>query len=143
MRSRNSQDRSSKVPQVNLTPMLDVLMSVLTFFIILSMSLTGQGIFDVDLPKVKDGTGAGGEGAEKPEAIERFVLGLNRDGAIIYQNEAIEPEDAIARLQTFLAEHPDGAVTLNADRTIDYAQVDRLLQLLQENGETEVSLVIE
>ncbi|MEM1311403.1 MAG: biopolymer transporter ExbD, partial [Cyanobacteria bacterium P01_H01_bin.153] len=38
MRRRRSSD--SKIPEVNLVPMMDVLMTVLTFFIIISMSLT-------------------------------------------------------------------------------------------------------
>ncbi|MEM6424137.1 MAG: biopolymer transporter ExbD, partial [Cyanobacteria bacterium P01_D01_bin.128] len=41
MRSRK-QRPASRVPEVNLVPMMDVLMTVLTFFIIISMSLTGQ-----------------------------------------------------------------------------------------------------
>jgi len=140
MRSRNVRQGFSQTPKVNLTPMMDVLMSVLTFFIILSMSLTGQGVFNVDLPNVKDGTGAGGLGAEE---IERLVVGLDRDGVIFYENAAIEEDELIDRVQQFLEENPEGAITLNADRTLDYSQVDRLLQAIQESGETEVSLVIE
>ncbi|NEQ55108.1 MAG: biopolymer transporter ExbD, partial [Leptolyngbya sp. SIO3F4] len=38
------------VPEVNLVPMMDVLMTVLTFFVIISMELSGVQIFGVSLP---------------------------------------------------------------------------------------------
>ena len=51
MPRRRSQRFQSKIPQVNLVPMMDVLMTVLVFFVIISMSLSGIKIFGVSLPQ--------------------------------------------------------------------------------------------
>ena len=49
MRTRHRRD--SRVPEVNLVPMMDVLMTVLIFFVIISMGLTGVQINGVTLPR--------------------------------------------------------------------------------------------
>ena len=69
MRFKHQQSHS-QLPEVNLVPLLDVLMSVLTFFIITSMTLTGRNIANVNLP----GTGTGYE--EKKEE-NPLVIGLD------------------------------------------------------------------
>lgn len=132
----------SQVPEVNLVPMMDVLMSVLTFFIILAMTLTGQGIPNVDLPSVQDGTGEGGEGNTTEQEVKRLVVGLNTDGQILINGEVIEEGQLVEKVEPFLAANPDGMVTLNADRTLDYQKVDLFLQELQEIGGDRVSLAI-
>jgi biopolymer transport protein ExbD len=55
-----SQQKSSQMPDVNLVPMMDVIMTILTFFIIVSMTLTAeQGAVNVTLPST------GGAGVSK------------------------------------------------------------------------------
>lgn len=132
----------SQVPEVNLVPMMDVLMSVLTFFIILAMTLTGQGIPNVDLPSVQDGTGESGEGNTTEPEVKRLVVGLNAEGQILLNGEVIEEGQLAEKVEPFLAANPDGIVTLNADRTLDYQKVDLFLQELQEIGGDRVSLAI-
>ncbi|MBE9069935.1 biopolymer transporter ExbD, partial [Leptolyngbya cf. ectocarpi LEGE 11479] len=46
-----SRHQRSGIPEVNLVPMMDVLMTVLTFFVIISMELSGVQIFGVSLPQ--------------------------------------------------------------------------------------------
>lgn len=134
----------SQIPEVNLVPMMDVLMSVLTFFILMAMTLTGQGIPNVLLPSAQDGTGAGGESSKAPKSdIKRLVVGLTDGGEIMLNGEAIDSTQLAEKIQPFLAENPEGIVTLNADRSLDYQKVDGLLQSLQEIGGDRVSLAIQ
>ncbi|MGB5899489.1 MAG: biopolymer transporter ExbD [Geitlerinemataceae cyanobacterium] len=134
--------QTSQIPEVNLVPMMDVLMSVLTFFIILAMTLTGQGIPNVELPSAQDGTGGGGEGTSEKTEAKRLVVGLDSQGQILVEGEVIQEEQLAEKVEPFLAENPEGAVTLSADRTLDYQKVDLLLQKLQEIGGERVSLAI-
>lgn len=136
--------QNAPLPEINLVPMMDVLMTVLTFFILLSMTLTGQGIPNVFLPKVQDGTGAGGEGDVSPEkTLKRLMIGLNNRGEIVLKNQVVNEEQMNAEIQNFVSENPEGIVTLNADRSLDYQQIDSLLVKIQEVGGTQVSLAIE
>lgn len=133
----------SQAPEVNLVPMMDVLMSVLTFFILMAMTLTGQGIPNVMLPFVQDGTGEGGQGSNPKQEVKRLVVGLNANDEITIDGEVIEKTNLSEKVVPFLEENPEGIVTLNADRSLDYEKVDSILQSLQEIGGTQVSLAIQ
>lgn len=138
------QQQKTSLPEINLIPMMDVLMTVLTFFILLSMTLTGQGIPNVLLPKVQDGTGASGtEASSQKSSLKRLVIGLNAKGEIILNGQTVDEQNMSAGIQSFLSENPEGVVTLSADRSLNYEKVDLLLQKMQEVGGKKVSLAIE
>lgn len=137
MRFKDRQLRED-LPEVNLVPMMDVLMTVLTFFIIVSMTLTGQQIANVTLPQT-DGTGVKTENEDKPA----LVIGLNPDNEILLENKVIDTNQLSEAMQTFYTEHPDGIVSLKADRELDYSKVVQLLKTMRNIGGDRVSLAIE
>lgn len=128
------------LPTINLIPMIDVLMTVLTFFIIVSMTLNGQ-VVNVFLPRT-GGTGTeAGEG--KASTIAPLVIGLNAEGKILYDGRTITPEEMIQHMQAYLQQNPQGIVNLKADRELTYAQVAELLKIMRDVGGGRVSLGIE
>lgn len=127
----------SQIPEVNLVPMMDVLMTVLTFFIIISMTLTGQNIVSVDLPEAERGVGEG------DEEIEPFVVGLNAQGEILMAEESISLSELTGEVGAYLVENPDGIIRIKADRDLSYDEVENLLRTLQDIGGNRVSLAIE
>jgi biopolymer transport protein ExbD len=135
MRFRNKQQGSS-VPEVNLVPMMDVMMSVLTFFIITSMTLTSQRLANVNLP----GSGAGGneQKDQKP-----FVIGLNQQGEILLDNKAVNKAQLAEQMQSYLEKNPEGSMVLKADRSLPYEKVEELLKEMGKIGGMSVSLAIE
>ncbi|NEO83935.1 MAG: biopolymer transporter ExbD [Spirulina sp. SIO3F2] len=137
MRLRQPQD--SGIPEVNLVPMMDVLMSVLTFFVISTITMTGERIEGVDIPR----TGEGGTGTQPiPTEVERFVVGLNKDKQLVINNKAVEQPEMIQQMQTFLQDNPEGLVLLSAHRSLEYAQIEGVLKTMGAIGGERVSLVI-
>ena len=110
-----SRHENSGVPEVNLVPMMDVLMTVLTFF-------------------VDD---------EVVEKTEPLVIGLREDGQTVYEDEPITTPALAPIIQSYFAENPDGFVMLKADRTLPYADVAKLLADLRGIGGKRVSLAVE
>jgi biopolymer transport protein ExbD len=135
MRFKNQQ-RGSSIPEVNLVPMMDVMMSVLTFFIITSMTLTGQRLTNVNLP----GAGAGGS---EQEAQEPLVVGLNRQREILLDNKAVNETQLAEKMQAYLAQNPEGSMVLKADRELPYEEVEKVLKQMGKIGGSRVSLAIE
>lgn len=133
-----SQRSSQELPEVNLVPMMDVLMVVLTFFIIVSMTLTGQQIANVQIPQT-DGAGVETSDANKPA----LVIGLTTDEEIILEDKPIDATQLATAMQEFLTENPDGIVLLKADRELDYSQVVQLLKTMRDIGGDRVSLAIQ
>jgi biopolymer transport protein ExbD len=137
MRFRDRQ--SQQIPFVNLVPMMDVLMTVLTFFIIISMSLTGQQLQNVTLPSslsVKDAE-------EEPTQRSKLEVGLDKEGKIVLSDELAGIEDLKFEVLEYLVKNPTGTIVLKADRGLAYEQVAKLLEQLNTIGGGRVSLVVE
>jgi biopolymer transport protein ExbD len=127
---------ASQMPEVNLVPMMDVLMSILVFFIILSMTLTRQpaGV-DVQLPGVE----TGGTTQTAPDSL---VVVLNAQGQLQVGEELVTPQQLLEKVPAYLREDPARIVLLKADRTLPYEQVVQLLGQLRSVGGNHVSLAI-
>lgn len=133
---RFKQNRSANdLPEINLVPMMDVLMTVLTFFIIISMTLTGKQIADVVLPQT-DGTGV--SNAEKAT----LVIGLNTKNQIILEDKPVNAAQLAEAMQAFYTQNPEGVVSLKADKGLDYSKVVALLKTMRDIGGDRVSLAI-
>ena len=135
LRSRHN---NQGVPEVNLVPMMDVLMTVLTFFVIISRELSGVQIFGVSLPQAVSGVDE-----EIIEKAEPLVIGLRDDGQTVYNDEALTIPALAPIIQAYFVENPEGFVLLKADRTLPYADVAKLLVDLRKIGGKRVSLAVE
>ena len=143
MRFRDRQT-GSRIPTVNLVPMMDVLMTVLTFFIIISMSLTGQQLVNVALP------GLGGANIRQPKnkpksslPLKTLVLGLNMKGDVLMDNKPVDNTRLAVNIQKYLAKNPKGKIVLKADRDLPYDKVAKLLERVSKIGGDRVSLAVE
>lgn len=127
--------RPGALPQVNLVPMLDVLMSVLTFFIISAIALTDQRLGNIDIP--------GGGGDFPLENTEVLTIGLNQEGEILSNNQIISETELKTLMQAHLQDYPDGTILLKADRDLAYTEVSQLLKKMGEIGGDRVSLAVQ
>lgn len=138
LRFRHRQ-QSSTVPEVNLVPMLDVLMSVLTFFVVVSMSFTGQRILRVTLP----------EGAIAPDQTPATVrargllVAIDQDGQLLVNRQPTDSAALLQQAQDFLANDPDGLIILQADRALPYDRIATLLTDLRDIGGDRVALAVQ
>ncbi|MEM0981250.1 MAG: biopolymer transporter ExbD [Cyanobacteria bacterium P01_H01_bin.58] len=140
MRSRRRRSAGSQIPEVNLVPMMDVLMTVLTFFIIISMSLTGRQLIGIDIPDSVPGTD---EVAEATKTTESLIIGLNNDGEILFEEQKISFRQLTQRINTYFADNPDGKLVIKADRELPYSEVANFLTDLRDIGGNRVSLAVE
>ena len=138
MRPRRS--TASKVPEVNLVPMMDVLMTVLTFFIIISMTLTGRQLIGIEVPENVEGTDAEVDAATQAQAL---IIGLDSQGNIIFEDEPISLQQLTQRIRTHFAENPEGTLLLKADKDLPYDDVAVFLTDLRDIGGNRVSLAVE
>ncbi|MGB3238271.1 MAG: biopolymer transporter ExbD [Geitlerinemataceae cyanobacterium] len=127
---------TATMPEVQLVPMMDVLMSILAFFIVVSMTLTRQqSAVDVTLPGVKSGTNAA-------TASSASIVVLDAEGRIWLGDRQIVPQQLESQIATYLRENPTGTILLKADRQLPYEQVIQLLGQLRSVGGERVSLAI-
>jgi biopolymer transport protein ExbD len=140
MRSRNrrNQQKKSELPEINLVPMMDVLMTILTFFIIISMTLTGQQFLGINLPE------SAAKPSKSPEAPkQKLVVGLSDKGQAFIGKQNITQDALAKQVGDFLTQNPEGVVMLKADRRLNFKEVADLLKTLRDIGGDRVLLGIE
>ena len=131
---------ASKVPEVNLVPMMDVLMTVLTFFIIISMTLTGRQLIGVDIPEGIEGVD---EETEENAQEEALIIGLDSEGEILFEDQNISFQQLTQRIRTYFSQNPEGKLVLKADKELPYDEVATFLTDLRDIGGNRVSLAVE
>ncbi len=125
------------MPEVNLVPMMDVVMTILTFFIILSMTYTvGQQSVNVQLPSTDSGTSL----EKNPDPL---IVGLNEKSEIFVGDKAVNNDELATEMKTYLETNTQGAVILKADKNLPYERVVQLLGEMRDIGGERVSLAIE
>jgi biopolymer transport protein ExbD len=134
-------NHNAPMTEVNLIPMMDVLLTVLTFFIIISMTLsTGQNVLGVKLPKTDDGSTQTSPDAKTPDPL---TVGINPKGDVVIANKTIETAQLQSTLQAYFKKSPQGVVVLQADRTLAYEKITKVLGQLRAVGGDRVALAID
>jgi biopolymer transport protein ExbD len=136
MRLRKGKD-SNQLPEMNLVPMLDVLMTVLTFFIIVSMTLAVDKTMEVQLPS--NASPAASLPQKEPDPL---VVEMTKQGLTV-KNQPVTPPQLAPQVKTYLAQNPKGVAVLRADPRVPYEQVIRVLGEMQSAGGDRVSLALD
>jgi biopolymer transport protein ExbD len=127
------EDRYQPLAEINVTPMVDVMLVLLVIFMVTAPLLT-VGV-PLDLPKTR--------AAALTEPKPPVILSLNRSGELYIGDEQVEPDDLERRLTGLAAEDPSRIVYVRGDQTISYAQLMDALGVVNRAGFAKVSLVAE
>ena len=127
------EDQYQPLAEINVTPMVDVMLVLLIIFMVTAPLLT-VGV-PLDLPKTS--------AAQLVQPQEPLVLSLDREGGSFIGNERVDPGALKDRLARLAAEDADRIVYVRGDRTILYAQLMDALGLVNSAGFTKVSLLAE
>jgi biopolymer transport protein ExbD len=122
--------QSSANAEINLTALLDVVFSILAFFVLLSAALTVPSRIGIDLPiSDRSGKGDSNSGDLQPEDV--FVITLDPAGQMLKDGKLIPPQQLTQEINRFLAASARGVVVLSADdSTVSYQIViSRLSEL--------------
>jgi len=127
------EDRYAPLAEINVTPMVDVMLVLLVIFMITAPLLT-VGV-PLDLPKSRAAT--------LTEPKQPIIISLNREGEVFIGDERIDADALEPRLAALAAEDPSRIVYVRSDRTNTYAQLMDTLGLVNHAGFSKVSLVAE
>lgn len=138
MRFKNRHQQGSKMPAINLIPMLTVLMGVLAFFVVVSSSLSEQQGINVDLPSA-DGEGGDAASGDLPDPL---IVNLTTRG-IALNGSVTEKPQVLGQVKGYIDKNPKGVVLLMANEDVPYDQVVQLLGDLRDVGGEKISLGFE
>lgn len=130
-----SEQQDGSMPEVNLVPMMDVIMTILTFFIIISMTLSDFQSVNVPLPST--------DKSSKEKLPEPLILVMNKQGQMSLRNQPVSQDQLAQQVVTYLQKNPKGAVVLRADKQLTYEKVVQVFSAVQQVGGDRVSLAVE
>ncbi|MBE7380495.1 MAG: biopolymer transporter ExbD [Leptolyngbya sp. SIO1E4] len=136
MRFRESKD--TPPPQVDLIPMLTVMMGVLAFFVVVTMTLGNEQMIDMKLPAAQPE-----DQPPPPVTGQPFIVELDANGAIKLNDTPIDKEALEAQMEAYLSRKSDNTVYLLPDRDLPYEAVMQFLGDMRQIGGDRVSLAIE
>jgi biopolymer transport protein TolR len=121
------------ISQINVTPLVDVMLVLLVIFMVTAPILQ-QGVA-VDVPKVAAGPLTGEE--------EQLVVNVTKGGKLYLNDTALAPADLTTKLGAIARARPDRQVYVRADQTVPYGEVMAVIGSIRDAGLARVGLVTE
>lgn len=122
---------NGSMSQINVTPLVDVMLVLLVIFMVTAPILQ-QGVA-VDLPEARAGSLADRE--------EQLVVSVTSDGSLYLNDEEVSAAELDARLQSVAAQRPDGQVFVRADKSVPYGEVVEVMAAIKDAGIRRVGMV--
>ena len=117
--------------EINVTPMVDVMLVLLVIFILTAPLMTSA--IRLDLPSSE-----GGEAGAAPQAI---MLVVDAQGELFLNDQPITPEALRQRLSSAARLNPLTELELRADAAVPYGRVVEAMGLAQKAGLTRIGFV--
>jgi biopolymer transport protein TolR len=125
--------RGSLVSQINVTPMVDVMLVLLIIFMV-TAPIIQQGV-EVSVPKVR--------AAALPGEEQQFVVSITRASDVYLNDAKLSPEELTDKLRAIAIERPDRQVFVRADEEVAYGVVIRTMAAIKAAGIQNVGMVTE
>ncbi|MEI7806497.1 MAG: protein TolR [Hyphomicrobiales bacterium] len=132
---RRRHHRRNVMAEINVTPMVDVMLVLLIIFMVSAPLLT-VGV-PVELPQTK--------ATNIDQDKEPITISVNDKGQVFLQNAEVKVEDLLAKLRA-VADARGGSearIFVRGDRRVDYGTVMRVMGRLSGAGFHKVALVTE
>ncbi|AIR68454.1 ExbD/TolR family protein [Dickeya fangzhongdai] len=126
-----SRDNDEVMSEMNITPLVDVMLVLLVVFIVTAPMLTNS--IPIRLPKT---TAVAPADSPRP-----LVVSLDASQQLFIDKEALPREALTARLQQAKAANPELVVQVQAEDAANYGAVAALLADLEKAGITRLSLL--
>ena len=127
-RLRSKKRRFAVKSDVNLTPLIDVMTSLLAIFM---APLLTTGI-PLELPR--------GDGKTLVGEEKTLDLSVNRKGEVFIGKRLLNSDEILPKVKAIVTENPNIRMIISADKDTSYGNVIELMALLRAAGYTQVGL---
>ena len=125
--------RYRPLAEINVTPMVDVMLVLLIIFMVTAPMLT-SGV-PVDLPKV----------SAKPinSDAEPLTVSVNAEGKIFLQDQTLDLSELVSRLKAIAKNNAERRIFVRGDKSVSYGTILQVMGTITEGGFTKVALLAE
>ncbi|MCK6553882.1 protein TolR [Candidatus Binatia bacterium] len=121
------------ISQINVTPLVDVMLVLLVIFMVTAPILQ-QGVA-INLPKVAATGLTGGD--------QQLVVSVNKEGKLYLNDTPMQLDELRPKLQAIIQMRPDRQVFLRADDAVAYGHVMRVIAVIKGAGVERLGMVTE
>ena len=114
-------------PYLNMTPMVDVVLNLLIFFMLGTTFAQEERQFDIQLPRV-------GHAQPLTAPPDEIVVNVFADGRIMVDKQTLSPADLQEQLADAQARYADQAVLIRGDGKGSYQTIMDVLSICQNAG---------
>ena len=118
-------------PQINIVPMIDVIFSILAFFIISSLFLTRSEGLDVNLPQAS---------TSQLQRTEQITVTINKEGEIFLNKNPLELDKLETEVRQLTVPEQTSIVTLKADEEVNHGIVVQVMDRLRRIEEVKLAI---
>lgn len=125
--------REPEEPGINLTPMIDIVLLLVIFFMVGTQFTEAERQYEIDLPAVSV--------AQPLTALpDEIVINVNREGTVTLKGRPVDVDELRDILRTARARYADQSVIIRGDGAVAYQRIMDVLSLCQQERVTHVQL---
>lgn len=128
--ARGSRRQKAAFGDINVTPLVDVMMVLLVIFMVTAPMMT-TGI-SLDLPR--------GDGQAMEESDRAVNIGIDARSNIYLGDKKVSPETLVKKLKAMQKGNPDLKIVISGDKATSYGQVIEVMSVLRLAGISKVGL---
>jgi biopolymer transport protein ExbD len=127
----NDNHQAGPMAEINVTPMVDVMLVLLVIFILSAPLFTHS--LQLDLPTAKS--------APAPEKPQTVSVSIDAAGKLYWQDQAVSLEELTRRMAEAAGKKPQPEVQLRADKATRYEVIADVMSAAQSNGLNKLGFV--
>ncbi|REJ76509.1 MAG: biopolymer transporter ExbD [Planctomycetota bacterium] len=120
-------------PSLNLTPMIDVVLQLVIFFLVGTEFIKTERQYEVDLPEVT-------EAQPLTNLPDELVVNITRDGRFFLGRKGLSAEELQGELRAAADRYADQSVVIRADGSGPYQHVMTALNICHRAGISNIQL---
>ncbi|MDO8414588.1 MAG: biopolymer transporter ExbD [Agitococcus sp.] len=126
-------DNDDVVSEINMTPLVDVMLVLLIIFIITVPVLTHS--VKIDLPRANNQVNQ-----VKPKTV---TISVTQEGLFYWDKALLNKEQLVAHLQQIAAQQPQPEVHIRGDKKVNYEYVMTVMAEAQRSGVHQLGFITE
>jgi len=123
--------KKAVMSEINITPMVDVMLVLLIIFMVAAPMMTA-GV-PIDLPT--------SSAAAMPNQADPVTVGVTPEGAVFIDETPVQEADLVAQLVALGVDGAEDRIFLRGDTSANYGAVMRVMGLLSAGGYSKIGLI--
>jgi biopolymer transport protein TolR len=130
---RKGRGRYRPLAEINVTPLVDVMLVLLIIFMVTAPLMT-SGV-NIDLPKT--------DAQPLNSDSQPLTVSIDAHGNIFLQNEKVDLDALVAKLQAIAQSNTDRRIFVRGDKDLAYGRIMQVMGTITQGGFTKVALLAE